>query len=181
MKTVLVQAFQLEGLPARKILPRWPDVAGRDAFADEFEDPVFEGSAIDELGLGAVVIVGGGDRETDLIARKEAFGNGEVKLVAEHFSGDRVTVGFETEGNIVDFAVASGLLPDPDTVDIGCMGGNREEQETHHELCEWPAHQSRSYNLTVTETRVRGSAMACDGLRRAARGSNLGSKLQSVS
>jgi hypothetical protein len=27
-------------------------------------------------------------------------------------------------------------LADPDTVDIGCMGGNREDQETHHELCE---------------------------------------------
>jgi hypothetical protein len=45
-------------------------------------------------------------------------------------------------------------LPDPDTVNIGCMGGNREEQKTHHELCEWPAHQSRSYNSIVTAARV---------------------------
>ena len=81
------------------------------------------------------------------------------------------------KGNVFDFAVASGLLPDPDTVNIGCMDGNREEQKTRHEFCEWPAHQSRSYNSTVSRARAWPSV---NGLRQAARGSNLGSKFWSV-
>ena len=87
-RAALVQAFQLEGLPASTVLAGRPAVARLDTFADEFEDSAFDRTGIDELGLGAVVIVGGGDHETDLIAGNGAFGDGKVELVAEHFSGD---------------------------------------------------------------------------------------------
>lgn len=134
VKLVSIEPRQLEGLPPRRIFAGRPAFAGLEPLADKFQDSVLDGAAVDELGLGAVVIVSDGNDESDLIAENGAPSNGEVKLVPEHFAGDGVAAGFQTEGKVFHFAVAARQLPDPDAVDIGGVNGTCDEQETDYDL-----------------------------------------------